>query len=243
MFATCSASWRAALQERTCRSLLARDAQKVGSEWAGQFCPGRELYYYKGFRPPRTASAAQLHGCWSMCEGVCGVRGSFYSNIFPFWQALRMLPGGCTGSAWPLPCLLCPLFLLPGGNPGPKNRKIESGSWFRTGLNQTGAKPSFRICPPGLPLKTTIRPTYDFKKLGMRADGPHHSITNHSISVHTCGVREHATIRLTYDFKRLGMRADGPHHDMTGHTCRLKTYPTDVDRPTGRHGESFEVIR
>ena len=28
-----------------------------------------------------------------------------------------------------------------------KSGKIESGSWFRPGLNQTGAKPSFLICP------------------------------------------------------------------------------------------------
>ena len=80
MFATCSASWRAGLQERTCRALFARSVQKVGSEWAGRFRPGRELYYYKGFRPPRTVSEAQLHGCWSMCGGVWGTHCAWFQE-------------------------------------------------------------------------------------------------------------------------------------------------------------------
>ena len=95
--------------------------------------------------------------------------------------------------------------------------KIKSGTWFRTGLSQTGAKPRFLICPLGLPLGSLPPP--HLRQQGALWAPP-------GIST--------ATIRLTYDFKRLGMRADGPRHDITGHTCRLKAHPTGVDCPTCR---------
>ena len=127
----------------SCVGTAEQEAPEGQDEWA-EFRPPRELYYYKGSWPPsgpspthagpqRDATVEESGGCGE--PDIVIWFGSVVSRTSPTGL---LAPPGTRQDRFHSPL-------------GADFGKSKCGSWFRTGLSQTGAKPSFHICPLGLP--------------------------------------------------------------------------------------------
>ena len=118
MIGTCSASWWAALRERTCRALLTRSAQKWSRNGRAGFVRGENYITIKACGPPGPPPG---HSC--LAAGACveesGACGEAFIVIYSARQAQPTFQGGqtelCLTSAW---TLLLPLS-APWGHPWP----------------------------------------------------------------------------------------------------------------------------